>query len=263
MAVVAEADKLRQQGIDVWISARASRISPRRSTSRTPPSLPSRITLRSTRRWAARPNCATRSCNATRPTSIRLQARGMHRLGRRQARAVQCHSGAGRSRRRSHPAGAVLGVVQGHRALCRRQCVLLQADESQGFRVTAEMVARLVTPRTKIIILNSPSNPSGAVMCSGGYDSGRALGARARHLGVSDECYVYLNYTGETFPWDRCASIASACSMIGSLSKTYAMTGWRLGYALAPAPVSGDAESCRASPLRIRLPSCRRRRWRR
>ena len=43
-------------------------------------------------------------------------------------------------------------------------CVLLQSDESQGFRVTAEMVARLITPRTKVIILNSPSNPSGAVM---------------------------------------------------------------------------------------------------
>ena len=43
-------------------------------------------------------------------------------------------------------------------------CVLLEADESQGFRVTAEMIARLVTPRTKMIILNSPSNPSGAVM---------------------------------------------------------------------------------------------------
>jgi len=43
-------------------------------------------------------------------------------------------------------------------------CVLLQSDESQGFRITAEMVSRLVTPRTKLIILNSPSNPSGAVM---------------------------------------------------------------------------------------------------
>src|SRR5713101_6822522 len=43
-------------------------------------------------------------------------------------------------------------------------CVLLQSDESQGFRVTAEMIERLVTPRTKMIILNSPSNPSGAVM---------------------------------------------------------------------------------------------------
>src|SRR6202167_5479462 len=45
-------------------------------------------------------------------------------------------------------------------------CVLLESDESQGFRVTAEMVAQLITPRTKVIILNSPSNPSGAVMSS-------------------------------------------------------------------------------------------------
>ena len=63
-------------------------------------------------------------------------------------------------------------------------CVLLQADESQGFRVTAEMIERLVTPRTKMIILNSPSNPSGAVMSPEGSDGSRETGGRARHLGA-------------------------------------------------------------------------------
>ena len=60
----------------------------------------------------------------------------------------------------------VLGFVQRHCSLCGRELrVCWNRTRAQGFRVTAEMVASLVTPRTKLIILNSPSNPSGAVMC--------------------------------------------------------------------------------------------------
>ena len=78
-------------------------------------------------------------------------------------------------------------------------CVLLEADESQGFRVTAEMIARLVTPRTKMIILNSPSNPSGAVMSPKDMKAVVQLAAERGIWVLSDECYVYLNYTGENF----------------------------------------------------------------
>jgi aspartate aminotransferase len=79
------------------------------------------------------------------------------------------------------------------------QNVLLETDESQGFRVTAEMIARLITSRTKVIILNSPSNPSGAVMSA---DDLTAVVRLAHERGIwvlSDECYVYLNYTGRNF----------------------------------------------------------------
>ena len=78
-------------------------------------------------------------------------------------------------------------------------CVLLEADESQGFRVTAEMISRLVTPRTKMIILNSPSNPSGAVMSPKDLKAVVQLAAERGIWVLSDECYVYLNYTGENF----------------------------------------------------------------
>jgi aspartate aminotransferase len=117
-------------------------------------------------------------------------------------------------------------------------CVLLQADESQGFRVTAEMIERLVTPRTKMIILNSPSNPSGAVMSPKDL---KAVVQSAAERGIwvlSDECYVYLNYTGENFSIGALREYRDRMLIIGSLSKTYAMTGWRLGYALAPAAVA-------------------------
>ncbi|MGA8432531.1 MAG: pyridoxal phosphate-dependent aminotransferase [Candidatus Sulfotelmatobacter sp.] len=116
-------------------------------------------------------------------------------------------------------------------------CVLLQSDESQGFRLTAAMVARLITPRTRVIILNSPSNPSGAVMSPEDMTEVVRL-AHDRGIWVlSDECYVYLNYTGKNFSVGSLRDYKERMVVLGSLSKTYAMTGWRLGYALAPAPV--------------------------
>lgn len=117
------------------------------------------------------------------------------------------------------------------------ECVLLETDESQGFRVTAEMIERLITPRTKLIILNSPCNPSGAVMSE---EDMREVVGRASERGIwviSDECYVYLNYTGKRFSVGALREFRERMVIVGSLSKTYAMTGWRLGYALGPAPV--------------------------
>jgi aspartate aminotransferase len=117
------------------------------------------------------------------------------------------------------------------------ECVLLETDESQGFRVTAEMIERLITPRTKLIILNSPCNPSGAVMSE---EDMREVIGRANERGIwviSDECYVYLNYTGKRFSVGALREFRERTVIVGSLSKTYAMTGWRLGYALGAAPV--------------------------
>jgi len=115
--------------------------------------------------------------------------------------------------------------------------VLLESDEAQGFRVTTEMVARLITPRTKAIILNSPSNPSGAVMKAEDMTEVVRLAHQRGIWVLSDECYVYLNYTGKNFSLGSLREFHERVVVLGSLSKTYAMTGWRLGYALAPAAV--------------------------
>ncbi len=115
--------------------------------------------------------------------------------------------------------------------------VLVHTDESKGFALTAEMVERAITSRTRMIILNSPSNPSGAVMSP---DDMTAIVNMAMQRGIwviSDECYVYLNYTGKRFSVGSLRECKERMIVVGSLSKTYAMTGWRLGYALAPAPV--------------------------
>jgi len=116
-------------------------------------------------------------------------------------------------------------------------CVLLETDEQDGFRVTAEMIERLVTPRTKLIILNSPSNPSGAVMSPQDLTSVVRLAAQRGIWMISDECYVYLNYAGKNFSVGSLREYRDRMVVVGSLSKTYAMTGWRLGYALAPVQI--------------------------
>ena len=103
--------------------------------------------------------------------------------------------------------------------------------------MTAETIERLVTARTKLIILNSPSNPSGAVMSPKDLEAVVRSAAERGIWVLSDECYVYLNYTDERFSVGSLREYRDRMVIIGSLSKTYAMTGWRLGYALAPASV--------------------------
>jgi len=117
-------------------------------------------------------------------------------------------------------------------------CVLLESDEAQGFRVTAEMVARRMTERTKAIILNSPSNPSGAVMSPEDMAEVMRLAHQRGIWVLSDECYVYLNYSGKNFSLGSLREYKERLVVLGSLSKTYAMTGWRLGYAMSPAAVT-------------------------
>jgi len=117
------------------------------------------------------------------------------------------------------------------------ECVLLHTEEAEGFRVTAESVSRLITSRTKAIILNSPSNPSGAVMSPGDLAEIVRLASERGIWVLSDECYVYLNYAGKNFSVGSLREFKERIVVLGSLSKTYAMTGWRLGYALGPSGV--------------------------
>jgi aspartate aminotransferase len=115
--------------------------------------------------------------------------------------------------------------------------VLVNTDEEHDFAITPEMIERAITPHTKMILLNSPSNPSGAVMSP---EDMKAVVRLAHQRGIwvlSDECYVYLNFAGERLSVGSLAEQKDRIIVVGSLSKTYAMTGWRLGYALAPAPV--------------------------
>ncbi len=115
------------------------------------------------------------------------------------------------------------------------KCVYVECDEQRGFALSAEMIERALTSHTRAIILNSPCNPSGAVVSD---DDLRAIVRLAHERGIwiiADECYVYLNFTGRRFSAGSVTEAREHMAVIGSLSKTYAMTGWRLGYTLAPA----------------------------
>jgi len=115
--------------------------------------------------------------------------------------------------------------------------VYVECDERQDFRLTPQMIERAITPRTKAIILNSPSNPTGAVMSPADQTAILRLAHERGLWVISDECYVYLNFTGQRFSVGSLRQYRERAVIIGSLSKTYAMTGWRLGYALGPAGV--------------------------
>ena len=116
--------------------------------------------------------------------------------------------------------------------------VFIVTDEKDDFTLTAEMVERAITPRTKLIILNSPNNPSGAVMKPEDMVSVLRLAHERGIYVISDECYVYLNYTGQLFSAGEVHEAKERLLIVGSLSKTYAMTGWRLGTCLDLRPSS-------------------------
>jgi aspartate aminotransferase len=115
--------------------------------------------------------------------------------------------------------------------------VLVAADEARDFALSATMIERAITPRTKLIILNSPCNPSGAVMSPEDMTAIVRLAHQRGIYVISDECYVYLNFTGKRFSAGSLREAKEHLLVVGSLSKTYAMTGWRLGYTMAPAPI--------------------------
>jgi aspartate aminotransferase len=112
--------------------------------------------------------------------------------------------------------------------------VFVDTDETENFRVTVEMIERAITPRTKAIILNSPSNPSGAVLPTEDlYAIVRLCHERGIYV-LLDECYVYLTFTGDIVSGASVTEAKEHVIVLGSLSKTYAMTGWRAGFALGP-----------------------------
>jgi aspartate aminotransferase len=116
-------------------------------------------------------------------------------------------------------------------------CVFVDTEESAGFEVTAAMIERHLTPRTKLVIINSPSNPSGAVLSREEFRAIFHLTSKHDVFLLTDECYCQFLY--EDKPFSIAAELGAKDTVVvaGSLSKTYAMTGWRIGFALAPAPI--------------------------
>jgi len=113
----------------------------------------------------------------------------------------------------------------------------VESAESENFRVTAQMIEAAMTDKTKAIILNSPSNPSGAVMAAADLEAIVRLAHERGVYVLLDETYVYLDFQGTPVSGASFTDCKEHVVVLGSFSKTYAMTGWRAGFALGPKPV--------------------------
>ena len=117
--------------------------------------------------------------------------------------------------------------------------VVVNVSEEQGFQLTPEQLEHAITDKTKAIILNNPSNPTGAVYPKEALKAVADVCVKHDLYIISDEIYDKLVYDGVPFTSVAALSdeIKAHTILINGVSKTYAMTGWRLGYAVGPAPL--------------------------
>ena len=117
--------------------------------------------------------------------------------------------------------------------------VFVEAKIEQDFKITPEQLEAAITPKTRAIILCSPSNPTGSVYSK---DELEALAVVLRkHEGVyiiSDEIYEHINYVGEHASIAACEGLKDRTIVINGVSKAYAMTGWRIGFLAAPLAIA-------------------------
>ena len=113
--------------------------------------------------------------------------------------------------------------------------VKVETSESNAFSLTAADIEGTLTDRTKVVVVNSPNNPSGAVVSQAEFEKILALTSSRGVTLLSDECYSHFVYSSDPFSIAAAAGAKPAVVVSGSLSKTFAMTGWRLGYLLGPA----------------------------
>ena len=118
--------------------------------------------------------------------------------------------------------------------------VIVETTAQQHFKMTPEQLASALTPNTRLLILNSPCNPTGAVYSAAEWRAlGDVLREHPRVVVLSDEIYEHIQWTGAAF-----ASFAAVCPdlydrtlTVNGMSKGYAMSGWRIGYAAGPQAV--------------------------
>lgn len=115
--------------------------------------------------------------------------------------------------------------------------VIVQAGIEQGFKMTPAQLSAVITPRTKMVVINSPSNPSGAVYT---LEELKALGEVLRKhpqvLIATDDMYEHIALTDAKFVniLNACPDLYPRTMVLNGVSKAYAMTGWRIGYAAGP-----------------------------
>lgn len=117
--------------------------------------------------------------------------------------------------------------------------VVLQSTVEEKYKVPVSRIAAAITPKTKLIVLNSPSNPSGAVWSKAELqDLANVVKAHPHLMVLSDEIYEYIIFDGEMNSFGALPDMRERTITVNGFSKGFAMTGWRLGYAAAPEPIA-------------------------
>ena len=116
--------------------------------------------------------------------------------------------------------------------------VIIECGIEQGFKLLPAQLAAAISPKTKIVMLNSPSNPTGAVYSLAELQAlGEVLLKHPHVLVATDDMYEHVNLTGDKFYniLNAAPALKSRCIVLNGVSKAYSMTGWRIGYAAGPA----------------------------
>ena len=113
--------------------------------------------------------------------------------------------------------------------------VIISAGIEQDFKITADQLEASITPKTKMIILCSPSNPTGSVYTKAElYELAKVVISHKDVFVLSDEIYEHINYIGKHASIAACPNMKERTIICSGVSKAYAMTGWRLGWVAAP-----------------------------
>lgn len=117
--------------------------------------------------------------------------------------------------------------------------VIIQTKAENRFRLTPQELEEKITPSTKLLVLPYPNNPTGAVMKKEDLEAIAPVIEKHDLLVLSDEIYSELTYSGKHVSIASLPGMAQRTVVINGFSKSFAMTGWRLGYAAGPAPIIG------------------------
>ena len=117
--------------------------------------------------------------------------------------------------------------------------VLVHGAPENDFKITAEQLKAAITPKSRLIMLNSPCNPTGSVYSAEELEAfAGVLREHEQIIILSDEIYEHINYIGGTSSIASCEGMKERTIVINGVSKAYAMTGWRIGYMAAPLPLA-------------------------
>ena len=120
--------------------------------------------------------------------------------------------------------------------------VIIETTAESRFKITAEQLEAAITPKTKLVVLNSPSNPSGMAYSKAELEALAAVLLKHPHVLVAtDDMYEHILWTEESFNniLTVCPELYDRCIVLNGVSKAYSMTGWRIGYAAGPQKLIG------------------------